>query len=155
MTILSANIRELFLHSRPTYSIAEAAVLLGIDWQELRRWLEVGEIEGMETEAGLMLAWEELASFAMDWWSQEVVEEALGTEVADAIPELVRLTSLEVRIPRLEVVALEQVAARDGKSVDFVLARELRDFVSVHAPWLGREVSGFAQAFAWPEGAAL
>lgn len=65
----------------------------------------------------------------MAWWSQEVVEEALGAEVAEVIPELLRLAELEVRIPRMEVLALERVAARDGKSVDAVLARELFDFV--------------------------
>jgi len=67
------------------------------------------------------------------------------------IPELVRLTELEVRIPRMEVVALERVAARDGKSVDAVLARELLDFVSANAPWLDREVPGMLAALAWPE----
>jgi hypothetical protein len=50
--------------------------------------------------------------------------------VAEAIPELLRLCDLEVRIPRMEVVALEKLAARDGKSVDAVLAAELRDLVS-------------------------
>ncbi|HEX7150316.1 MAG TPA: hypothetical protein VF618_02425 [Thermoanaerobaculia bacterium] len=84
------------------------------------------------------------------FWSQEVVEEALGADVVRAIPELLRLSQLEVRIPRLEVVALERVAARDGKSVDAVLARELLDFVSAHAEWLEGEIPGFAAALAWP-----
>ena len=117
----------------------------------MRSWVECGQIEGVETDFGLVVPWAELVSFAMDWWSQETVEEALGAEVTEAIPELLRLTELEVRIPRLEVVALERMAARDGKSVDVVLARELRDFASVHARWLSREVPGFAQALAWPE----
>jgi len=32
-----------------------------------------------------------------------------------------------------------------------VLARELRDFVSVHSEWLFQEVPGFVEALAWPE----
>jgi len=72
-------------------------------------------------------------------------------EVADAIPELLRLTELEVRIPRLEVLALERVAMRDGRSVDAVLARELLDFASAEAEWLDREIPGFLEALAWPE----
>jgi hypothetical protein len=87
----------------------------------------------------MVIPWTELVSFGMDFWSQEVVEEALGADVAEALPELLRLTDLEVRIPRMEVVALERLAARDGKTVDTVLARELRDLVSVHAEWLSRE----------------
>ncbi len=146
-----ASIRSLFLEAKPTYSIAEAAGLLGMEWRDLRSWIESGELEGIETDEGLVLPWAELVSFAMELWPQETVEEALGADLADAIPELLRLTELEVRIPRIEVVALERLAARDGKSVDSVLARELRDLVSVHSEWLSREVPGFALAFSWPE----
>jgi hypothetical protein len=92
-----------------------------------------------------------VVSFAMDLWSQEEIEAALGAEVAEAIPELLRLTELEVRIPRLEVLALERVAIRDGRSVDAVLARELLDFASAEAEWLDREIPGFLEALAWPE----
>jgi hypothetical protein len=56
----------------------------------------------------------------------------------------------ELRLPRMEVVALERLAARDGETVSTVLARELLDLVSVHAAWLTAEVPGFAAAFAWP-----
>jgi hypothetical protein len=146
------NIRTLSLCPRSTYPIAEAALLLGVEWRELRGWMEVGELEGVETEAGLVVPWEELVSFGMDFWSQEVVEGALGTEVAGALPELLRLTELEVRIPRIEVLALERLAALDGESVSAVVARELPDLVSVYAPWLSAEVPGFAEALAWPEG---
>jgi hypothetical protein len=147
------SIRTLFLHPRPAYPITEAAALLGLDGRELRGWIEVGELEGVETEAGLVLPWAELVSFGMEMWSQDVVEEALGADVAAAIPELLRLSELEVRIPRIEVVALERMAAIDGESVSAVLARELLDLVSVHAPWLSLEVPGFAEALAWPDGA--
>jgi hypothetical protein len=97
------------------------------------------------------IPWAELVSFGMDLWSQEAVEAALGADLGEAIPELLRLTELEVRIPRLEVVALERVAARDGRAVDAALARELLDFVSAEAEWLGGEIPGFAEALAWPE----
>jgi hypothetical protein len=145
-------IRDLFLHAKPAYSIAEAATLLGMDRQEVMAWIREGELEAVaDVHAGLIVPWAELASFGMDFWSQEAVEEALGADVAEALPELVRLADLEVRIPRMQVVALERVAAKDSQSVDGVLARELRDFVSAHSEWLSREVPGFAAALAWPE----
>src|SRR5688500_8493583 len=106
MPIAVLQIRTLFLHPRPTYPIPEAATLLGIDWREVRGWMESGELEGVDTDEGLVLPWAELVSFGMDFWSQETVEAALGAELAEAIPELLRLTDLEVRIPRLELVAL-------------------------------------------------
>jgi hypothetical protein len=146
----AASIRSLFLHPQLAYPIAEAAAVLGMDWRDMRAWLESGELEGTETDAGLVLPWAELVSFGMDFWSQEVVEEALGAELAEALPELLRLTDLEVRIPRMEVVALERLAVRDRSTVSAVLARELRDLVSAHSEWLSAEVPGFAEALAWP-----
>jgi hypothetical protein len=147
----TTHIRTLFLHPKSTYAIGEAAALLEMDWRDLRGWMETGEVEGIETDARLVLPWAELVSFGMDFWSQEVVEEALGAELAEALPELLRLTDLEVRVPRMEVAALERLAALDGETVSTVLARELRDLVSVHSEWLSQEVPGFAEALAWPE----
>ena len=86
----------------------------------------------------------------MGFWDQEEIEAALGDDLGTAIPELLRLAELHVRIPRMEVVALEHVAARDGKTVSAVLGRELLDFVSVHAEWLSHDVPGLADALAWP-----
>ena len=48
------------------------------------------------------------------FWPREAIESALGADLADAIPELLRLADLEVRIPRLEILALEWLADRDG-----------------------------------------
>ena len=48
----------------------------------------------------------------MDFWSYEAIEAALGADLADAIPELLRLADLEVRIPRLEILALERRRSR-------------------------------------------
>jgi hypothetical protein len=146
-----AAIRRLFLHPLPSYSLPAAAKLLGMRTKALRAWVEAGELDAVETDDGLVLPWAEVVAFGMDLWSQEAIEAALGADVTDAIPELLRLTELEVCIPRLEVVALERVAAREGRAGDAVLARELLDFVSVHGEWLEREVPGFADALAWPE----
>jgi len=144
------RIRSLFLAPKSTYSIQEAAALLWMSHRDVRGWMEVGELEGTVTPNGREIPWDELVSFGMDFWSQEAVEEALGADVAQALPELLRLTDLEVRIPRMEVVALERLAAIDGETVSAVLARELLDVVSTHSEWLAQEVPGFAEALAWP-----
>lgn len=150
LTATPSQIRNLFLHPRPTYMPAEAAEAIGMSVDDVRGWMDVGELEGVDTRDGVVLPWAELASFAMGFWEQEEIEEALGSRVAEAIPELLRLCDLEVRIPRMEVVALERLAARDGKSVDAVLACELRDLVSVQSEWLASVVPGFASALSWP-----
>jgi hypothetical protein len=85
----------------------------------------------------------------MGFWSQESIEEALGAGLAGAIPELLRLADLEVRIPRPEILALERLAGRDGKSVDAVLARELLDVVSANSEYLAAAIPGFTAALRW------
>jgi excisionase family DNA binding protein len=147
---LNDRIRNLFLASRATYTVAEAAELLNLSWAEVRGWLETGEVEGIETGRGLVLPWAEVVFMGMEWWGQEAVEEALGEDRQRALPELVQLAELRVRLPRYEIAAVERVAAREGKSVDAVVARELLDFVSAEAEWLTQEVPGFAAALAWP-----
>jgi hypothetical protein len=87
----------------------------------------------------------------MDFWPQDAIESALGADLADAISELLRLADLEVRIPRLEILALERLADRDGKSVDAVLARELLDVVSAHSEYLAAAIPGFTAALPWPQ----
>jgi hypothetical protein len=70
--------------------------------EDVEGWMEVGELEGVKTNHGIVLPWAELVSFATGFWEQEAIEEALGADVAEAIPELLRLSDLEVRIPRME-----------------------------------------------------
>jgi hypothetical protein len=150
MTATSVQIRELFLKPGSIYSPSEAAQAIGMPVDDVLGWMEVGELEGIETRDGIVLPWAELVSFAMGFWEQKEIEDALGAELAEAIPELLRLCDLEVRIPRMEVAALEKLAARDGKSIDAVLARELRDLVSAQSEWLASVIPGFAVALSWP-----
>jgi hypothetical protein len=147
----AAVIRELFLAPKPVYSVPETADILGMTRDELRGWMEVGEIEGTRSGGALVVEWAELVSFGVGFWSQEAVEEALGA-AADAIPDLLRLADFEVRIPQLQIVALERVAERDGRTVSTVLAAELRDFVSAHSEWLEGVLPGFRAALASPCG---
>ncbi|HEX7678830.1 MAG TPA: hypothetical protein VF713_11945, partial [Thermoanaerobaculia bacterium] len=81
----------------------------------------------------------------------KAIAAALGADLADAIPELLRLADLDVRISRLEILALQRLADRDGKSVDAVLARELLDVVSAHSEYLATAIPGFTAALRWPQ----
>jgi len=47
-----------------------------------------------------------------------------------------------VRITRPEILALERLADRDGKSVDAVLVRELLDVVSANSEYLATAMPG-------------
>lgn len=147
----ATHIRRLFLEPKKTYSVREAADIFGMPLPDIHRWMEVGELEGVDSPRGVRLSWGEVASFGMDLWAQETIESALGADLADAIPELLRLADLEVRIPRLEILALERLADRDGKSVDAVLARQLLDVVSANSEYLATTIPAFTAALRWPQ----
>jgi hypothetical protein len=81
----------------------------------------------------------------MDFREQADIEAALGADAAEALPELLRLADMEVRIPRLEVVALQRLAARDGKASRPTRCwRASCDLMSPQSHWLAKEIPGFA-----------
>jgi len=59
---------------------------------------------------------------------------------------------LRARVPRYQRETLrEELARREGTSVDHVLTRELEDVASAYAEELAG-VPGFAKAMQWPAG---
>jgi hypothetical protein len=91
-------------------------------------------------------------TFFDDWeiGAGQSLRRKIDDGIASCTHFVVLLTPKSLRIPRMEVVALERLAARDGKSVDTVLARELRDLMSAQSNWLASEIPGFTAALAWP-----
>ena len=152
MSHSAPSIRTLFLEPAAHYSLCAAATLLGLEEPELRRRVASGELEALDLAGELRLSWSELVTFALELIGQEAIEEALGTDLERALPELVRLAELRVHIPRYEIAALEQIAARDGSSVDTVVASELLDAAWTNADWLGGIIPAFGEALRWPEG---
>jgi hypothetical protein len=150
MTEAAEHIRRLFLDPKDTYSDVEAAEILGMEPLDLKRRMESGEVEGVRTCRCMTVSRKELISFAMDFWPQETIEEALGDDLAKAIPKLLRLDALEVRLPLFEILALQRLAERDGKSVDTLLARELLGLASAESHFLMKKVRGFSAALDWP-----
>lgn len=148
---LTDRIRTIFLHLRPHVSIAEATVLLGWSRGEMSRAIAKGEVEVTATSVGKWLWREELMAKALEIWTAEVIEEALGADANGVLPEAVRLIDLHVRLPRHQVAMLEHFAERERMTVSGVLARELDDVASAHAEELSWAIAGFADAIAWPD----
>jgi hypothetical protein len=145
------RIRTIFLHRRPHVTIAEATVLLGWSRGEMSRAIAAGEVEVSSTSVGKWLWREELMAKALELWSPEAIEEALGANAEGVLPEAVRLIDLHVRLPRHQVTMLARFAERDQTTVSSVLARELDGVASAHADELSSIVAGFADALAWPD----
>ena len=105
------RIRRIFLQPEQAYLLSDAARLLGYSDQEIIAAIEGGDMS-LDSAGGLpSVPWEEVALAAAERWPQEVIEEALGDE-ASALPELIRLTDLHVRVPRFSVFVLGRIAQR-------------------------------------------
>ena len=88
---------------------------------------------------------------ALETWTREAIEEALGAEAEAVLPHAARLAELRARIPRYQLAMLEHFAEEQQTTVSDVLTRELEGVASEHADVLSAVVPGFAAALAWPD----
>lgn len=145
------RIRAIFLHQHPHVTIAEATVLLGWTRGEMSQAIAAGEVEVNSTSLGTWIWHEELMAKALEIWSPEAIQEALGDDASAVLPEAVRLAEIRVRLPRYHVAMLEHFAERDRTTLSAALARELDGIASAHSGELAWAVAGFSDALAWPD----
>ena len=147
---LIERIRTIFLQEGAHVSISDATVLFGWSRRRMRAAVEEGEIETIATWSGIAIAREEVMAIALDVWSLETIEKALGADASTVLPEAIRTCELPARLPRYQVAMLEYFAQRWQTNVSNVLTRELDDFGSAHFEELSLALHGFAEAFEWP-----
>ena len=145
------SIRHIFLHPRPHVSISQATDLLGWTRTEMKEAIAAGEVLLMETPLGKWVWREELMAKALERWTREAIEEALGAEAEAVLPHAARLAELRARIPRYQLAMLEYLAEQQRTTVSDVLTRELEGVASEHAQELSAVVPGFGAAMAWPD----
>ena len=147
---LIERIRTIFLQEGANVSISDATVLFGWSRRRMKNAVDAGEIETIVTRSGEAIVHEEVMAIAVDLWSLETVEEALGPDASRVLPEAIRTRELPARLPGYQVAMLEYFAEQRQTNVSNVLARELEDFASAHFEELSSSVHGFAEAFVWP-----
>lgn len=144
------RIRDIFLQPRHHYDVAETATLLGYSHEEIVTAISRGDLALEGAGEIPRVAWEELALAAVERWPQEVIEDALGDDLASVVPELVRLTELRVRVPRYGVIVLGRLAQREGTTISDIVARQLLDLAVDECDALGQSVTGLDAAVRWP-----
>ena len=145
------RIRHIFLHPRPHVSISQATDVLGWTRTEMKEAIAAGEILLMETPLGKWVWREELIAKALERWTREAIEEALGAEAEGVLPHAARLAELRTRIPRYQLAMLKYLAEQQRTTVSDVLTRELEGVASEHGQELSAVVPGFGTALAWPD----
>ena len=91
-----------------------------------------------------------LTATALEIWPIHLIEEALGDDVDDVLPQAIRCAALRVRLPRHHIDMLEYRADQQETIVSGVLARELDGIASAHLEELSAALPRFAEAMAWP-----
>lgn len=143
------RIRRIFLKPEQAYLVSDAARLLGYSDQEIIAAIEGGDMSLEPTRGLPSVPWEEVALAAAERWPQEVIEAALGDE-ASALPDLIRLTDLHVRVPLFGVFVLGRIAQRDGTTINAVVARQLVDLAVADAEVFEQSIPGIGAAIRWP-----
>lgn len=145
------RVRQVFLAPQESYTVVEAAALLGWSVAGVEAAIRDGDVEAIRTCSGHRVAWQEVAAMITAQYPQALIEQALGNEASSVMPELVRLAELRVEIPRYQTMMLEKLAERASLSIDELLARHLLDLAGAEIDWLDRTIPQFGAAMRWPE----
>jgi hypothetical protein len=112
---LIERIRTIFLQEGENVSISDATVLFGWSRRQMKHAVDAGEIETIGTRSGKAIVPEEVMAIAVDLWSLETVEEALGPDASGVLPETIRTRELPARLPRYQVAMLESTSRSGGR----------------------------------------
>jgi hypothetical protein len=145
------RIRHISLHPRTHVSISQATDLLGWTRAEMTAAIQSGEVELMTTPLGKWFWREELMSKALETWTLDNIEEALGPDADRILPHALRTAELRVRLPRHHIAMLEYKADQHRTTISGALTRELDAIASADAPELCAAIPGFAEALRWPD----
>jgi hypothetical protein len=145
-----ARIRSVFLGRKESYSLAEGARLLGIAPATLRREAEDDKREEYRSGDRWRFSWRQLACIALRRWTLADVQDALGTDADAALPPLLTLRTVTLKLPAFIVCTLETIASRNRTTPDACLHQELMDFAGVWADDMEATHPGFRRAYLFP-----
>jgi len=143
-------IQTLFLQPAESYSLAEGSRLLGVSPGKLKREASFDIREEYKRDGRWRFTWRQIALIAFRWWALEDIVDALGGDAATALPPLLTLRSVTVRLPEYIVRALETVAAEDRTTVDAFLSGELLEFAGGVVDRMETVHPGFRRAYFYP-----
>lgn len=144
------RIRELFLHRQPSYRLSVAARLLAMSRGTLQREAEGDKRDAYRVNGRWRFTWRQVAYIAFRRWSLAEIHEALGTDASTALPPLLAMRCLTVRLPEYLVRAIELSAGAANTTIDDWLHHELIDFAGTVASSIERSVPGFRRAYLFP-----
>ena len=114
-----------YSHRVPTFRIKEAAALLGVSYDTMRRWAEEGRIEQVTDASGrLTVDGADLARFAQERAGSAAYPDPDGVVTAQSVRN--RFTGLVTRVVRDTVMAQVEIQSGPHRVVS-LLSREAAD----------------------------
>lgn len=155
-----AAIRQIFLQRRPEYTPQQLATLLRMNLGEVLTLIHHdvlhAEVKRKKKQLGgarhTLIAWSEVASYAMVRWTVMQIHDALGEHAQHVLPRLLWPQEVEaVRLPLYQVRLLESLAARDGVSIEeFLFGSLLHLETTVGLDEIERLLPGYGEAMEFP-----
>lgn len=155
-----AAIREIFLRRRAEYTPQQLATLLRLNLGEVLTLIDRGilhaEVRRKRRQLGglrrSLIAWNEVASYAMIRWTVMQIHDALGKDAAAVLPSLLRPVEIRsIRLPEYMVRLLEALAARGGVSLEeFIYSSLLHLETTGTAAEIESMVPGYSEAMEFP-----
>ena len=144
------RVRELFLQGAESYSLSEAAYIVGISERALRREAEDDQREAYRSNDTWHFTWRQVAFIAMRRWTLAEIHDALGIATEMVLPSLLALDTLTVRLPAFLVRAMKTAAEQDAIPLDEWLRLELIDYAGTVVDEMEAIHPGFRQAYLFP-----
>ncbi|HKR66069.1 MAG TPA: hypothetical protein VJZ00_20220 [Thermoanaerobaculia bacterium] len=148
----TTRIRSIFLKRKRRYSLADISRLAGITERKVITGIEAGEYLASRRRGEYRFTWSELAHIAMAKWPLPIIHDALGADAALALPPLLLLQDLQVRLPAYQVLMLHRLAELARVDVNSYLANYFLDLAGSEVSILDAEIPGFKAAMRFPNG---
>ena len=109
-----ANIRAIFLHPMPHATTRHAAALLVWSMTPLRIAVAHCDFETETTCSGTRLPPVEVATIARDRWQPVLIEQGLGENVKDILPDALGIRCVSLRLSKYLVARLQHLAVKEA-----------------------------------------
>lgn len=148
----TARIRQIFLERKSRYSLSDIVRLTGVTRWSVTAGIRAGEYVAHREQRAYHFSWSELAHIAMAKWPLPVIHDALGADAARALPALLLLQELRIRLPAYQVLMLRRLADLESVDVDSYLANYFLDLACSEVIILEAEIPGFKAAMRFLNG---
>ncbi len=146
---ITERVADIFIERR-SYTVHEAAALVGMDQTAIEGEIAAGELTAECSGGETVLPWADVAYLALRTWPLEQIFASLGEEAPGPLPKLLRPVTLTAVVPEYQVRMLEVLAKQRQLDVSTFLQRHLLGLASDESPLLDACIPGFRRAFQFP-----